>query len=68
MLAAALLTLGSGCSLLLDFDDPLPDARAIDAAPSDAGPVDAAPSPDAPPDAILMDTGVGGDATPAEDA
>lgn len=54
-LAATLLTLGPGCSLLLDFDLPPPDAKAVDATAVDAAPVDAtpvdadaAPPPDAP--------------------
>jgi hypothetical protein len=62
-LTAALLTLGSGCSLLLDFDDPPLDAASpVDAAPSDAapgdtGPIDA-PDLDAAPDGNSMDAGL----------
>lgn len=65
MLAAALLALGPGCSLLLDFDVPPVDAApVIDAAAPDAmPPIDAAP-PDAEdggaptPDAGEPDAGV----------
>jgi hypothetical protein len=52
VLAAALLTLGSGCSLLLDFDvPPLDAARPIDAGPSDAAPADTGPIDAGGPDA-----------------
>jgi hypothetical protein len=66
VLASALLALGPGCSLLLDFDLPAIDAAIpIDAAAPDAQPIDAA-TPDAqqPIDAPPA----GPDGAPADDA